>query len=150
MRLATSRLQLGATPHGYGTHRGLDLRINIRDCAAGAAYEEQMPSASILSARDNPLTSTAVDIMLDHRARLAIEEETRLAKRVAAQAAQCEISTAPETRIRAWERLHELRLPSDAGHPIVTIVALATHLTMAEVWQVQQSRDAARQGTRPV
>ena len=102
-----------------------------------------MPSASIPFARDYPLTSTDVDIMRDHRARVAFEEETRIAKRVAAQAEQCESSTAPEARIRAWEKLHELRLPSDAGHPIVTIVALVTHLTIAEVWQVQQARNAA-------
>ena len=103
-----------------------------------------MPSAPILFVRDYPVTSTAVDIMRDHRARIAIEEETRVAKRVAAQAEQCEGSTTPEARIRAWEKLHELRLPSDAAHPIVTIVALVTHLTIAEVWQVQQARHAAR------
>ena len=103
-----------------------------------------MPSASILFAGDYPSSSTAVDIMRDHRARLAIEEETRIARRLAAQAEQCESSKAPEVRIRAWEKLHELRLPSDAAHPIVTIVALATHLTMAEVWQVQQVRKTTR------
>ena len=103
-----------------------------------------MPSASIVFAGDYSPTSTAVDIMRDHRARVAIEEETRIAKRVAAQAEQCESSTAPEARIRAWEKLHGLRLPSDAAHAIVTIVALATHLTVADVWQVQQSRDTAR------
>jgi hypothetical protein len=103
-----------------------------------------MPSSSILFASDYSPTSTAVDIMRDHRARVAIEEETRIAKRHAAQAEQCESSTAPEGRIRAWEKLHELRLPSDAAHPIVTLVALVTHLTIAEVWQVQQARNAAR------
>ena len=102
-----------------------------------------MPSTPILFVRHDPLTSTAVDIMRDHRARIAIEEETRVAKRVAAQAEQCEGSTAPEARIRAWEKLHELRLPADAAHPIVTIVALVTHLTIADVWQVQQARNAA-------
>jgi hypothetical protein len=82
--------------------------------------------------------------MREHRARVAIEEETRIAKRLAAQAEQCESSTTPEARIRAWERLHELRLPSDAAHPIISIIALATHLTVAEVWQVQQARDTPR------
>jgi hypothetical protein len=105
-----------------------------------------MPSASTLFARDYPSTSRDVDIMRDHRARVAIEEETRIARRLAAQAEQCESSTTPEARIRAWEKLHELRLPSDAAHPIVTIVALVTHLTVAEVWQVQQARNAARRG----
>lgn len=79
--------------------------------------------------RDYPSASAAEDIIRDHRARVAIEEETRIVKRLAAQAEQCETSTTPEARIRAWEKLHELRLPSDAGHPIVTIIALATHLS---------------------
>jgi hypothetical protein len=122
---------------------------SISGSATGVAHEEQMPSASILFAGDYSPTSTAVDIMRDHRARVAIEEETRIAKRHAAQAEQCETSTAPEARIRAWEKLHELRLPSDAAHPIVTIIALATHLTMAEVWQVQQTRDTVRRSERP-
>jgi hypothetical protein len=103
-----------------------------------------MPSASMLYVRDYPSASAAEDIIRDHRARVAIEEETRIVKRLAAQAEQCETSTTPEARIRAWEKLHELRLPSDAGHPIVTIIALATHLTVAEVWQEQQVRRAAR------
>ncbi len=103
-----------------------------------------MPSTYVLFKPDHPPTSTAVDVMRDHRARLAIEEETRHVKRLAAQAEQCESSTAPEARICAWEKLHALRLPSDAGHPIVTIVALATHLTVAEVWQVQQARKSTR------
>jgi hypothetical protein len=103
-----------------------------------------MPSASTLFARDYPSTSTAVDIMRDHRARLAFEEETRIVRRREAQAEQCESSAAPAARIRAWEKLHELRLPSDAAHPIVTIVALATHLTVAEVRQEQEARKTAR------
>jgi hypothetical protein len=109
-----------------------------------------MPSASVRFVYDYPSTSTAVDVMREHRARVAIEEETRVAKRLAAQAEQCESSTAPEARIRAWEKLHELRLPSDAAHPIISIIALATHLTVAEVWQVQQARDTARRSERPV
>jgi hypothetical protein len=109
-----------------------------------------MPSASTLFASDYPSSSTAVDIMRDHRARVAIEEETRIVRRREAQAEQCESSTAPAARIRAWEKLHELRLPSDAAHPIVTIIALATHLTVAEVWQEQQARAATRRSERPV
>jgi len=93
---------------------------------------------------DYPASETAADIIRDHRARVAIEAEARKEKRRAEQAEQCESSSAPETRIRAWEKVHGLRLPLDADHPIVAIVAIETHLTVAEVQQEQRARLANR------
>lgn len=103
-----------------------------------------MLSTSRLFARDYPSSSTAADIIREHRARMAIEADARTEKRRAEQAEQCASSSTPETRIRAWEKLHGLRLPSDAAHPIVAVVATETHLTVAEVWQEQHARKAAR------
>lgn len=105
-----------------------------------------MPAAPMFFPRDYPSTTTSADIMREHRARVAIEEETRIEKRRAAQAEQCADSTTPQARIRAWERLHGLRMPSDATHPIVVVIATETHLTIDEIRHEQQ----ARKGRAPV
>lgn len=97
-----------------------------------------------LVAHDYPQSSTASDIIRDHRARMAIEADARMEKRRAEQAEQCASSNTPETRIRAWEKVHGLRLPSNAAHPIVAVIATETHLTVAEVQQEQHARQAAR------
>jgi hypothetical protein len=109
--------------------------------------EERMHSTSMLFARDYPVGSVAGDIIREHRARVAIEEADRIEKRRAEQAEQCASSSAPEMRIRIWEKVHGLRLPLDAAHPIVAVVATETHLTLAEVQEEQRARRAARHST---
>jgi len=103
-----------------------------------------MLSNSRLFARDHAPSSSAVDIIRNHRARIAIEAAERMEKRRVEQAEQCESSSAPEMRIRAWEKVHGLRLPSDAAHPIVAVIASETHLTLAEVREEQCARKARR------
>jgi hypothetical protein len=103
-----------------------------------------MLSTSIHFARDYPPGTAAADIIRDHRARVAIEAAARVEKRRAEQAEQCASSSAPEMRIRAWEKVHGLRLPLDAAHPIVAVVATETHLSLAEVREEQRARRAAR------
>lgn len=39
----------------------------------------------------------------------------------------------PQERIRIWERLHELRLPVSATHPLVAVIAGHTELTLGDV-----------------
>lgn len=103
-----------------------------------------MFSTSRVFARDYPPSASAVDIIRDHRARVAIEADARMEKRRAEQEEQRASSSTPEARIRAWEKVHGLRLPLDADHPIVTVVAIETHLTVHEVQQEQHTRKAAR------
>lgn len=136
---------------GYGTARTRVLaeaqtssRTHIAKSMAGSADEEQMLSTSRLFAPDYLPAVTGADIIRDHRARVAIEAAARIAKCRAAQAEQCASSSTPETRIRAWEKMHGLRLPLNAAHPIVAIVAVATHLTVSEVQQEQRARRDAR------
>ena len=102
-----------------------------------------LPTA-MLFARDYPAGSAAADVIREHRARIALEAAERREKRRAEQAEQCASSNAPEMRIRVWEKVHGLRLPLDAAHPIVTVVATETHLTLAEVQEEQRARRAAR------
>jgi hypothetical protein len=108
-----------------------------------------MLSTSRLFARDYPPSTTAADIIRDHRARVAIEAEARLERRLAERAEQCASSSTPEMRIRAWEKVHGLCLPLNAVHPVVAVVATETHLTVAEVLQEQRARKAARHRGAP-
>jgi hypothetical protein len=41
-----------------------------------------------------------------------------------------------------WEKVHELRLPSDPAHPILDVIAVSTRLTLAEVQEEQRMRAA--------
>ncbi|MET0983974.1 MAG: hypothetical protein ABW034_01075 [Steroidobacteraceae bacterium] len=58
--------------------------------------------------------------------------------------AQASPFNTPEERIRIWEQLHELRLPRDAEHRLVRIIALQTELSVAEVQSEQQRRAATK------
>jgi hypothetical protein len=105
-----------------------------------------MLSTSRPVAHNYPPSTTAADVIREHRARLAIEADARIEKLRAGQAEQCASSSTPETRIRAWEKVHGLRLPLNAAHPIVAVVAAETHLTVGEVQQEQRARRDARRG----
>jgi hypothetical protein len=93
--------------------------------------------------RDYPASTSAADIIRDHRARVAIEADARMERRRTEQAEQCAGSSTPKMRIRAWEKVHGLRLPLDTAHRIVALIASETHLTVAEVWEEQGTRRAA-------
>jgi len=54
----------------------------------------------------------------------------------------CAPGSAPAERIRAWEKLCGLRLPSDPEHPVLFVVAARTRLTLAEVRKQQHERHA--------
>ncbi len=86
----------------------------------------------------------AADVIRDYRARLAVEEHERAQRRRSVQAEQYLSSNPPATRIRAWEKVHGLRLPSNSTHPILQAIAIATHLSLADVQQEQLTRRAAR------
>ena len=51
----------------------------------------------------------------------------------------CELNT-PAIRIRAWERLHRLTLPRGSAHSVLSVVAEATNLTLAQVREEQRRR----------
>lgn len=44
-------------------------------------------------------------------------------------------------RVRAWERLYQVRLPSDPAHAVLAIVARQTELALADVLEVQRQRE---------
>ena len=103
--------------------------------AARAATE---PGARPMTA---PRTS---DLVRTPAERLAHEEFERTEKRRQELAEQRSDLNPPEVRIRTWERIHALRLPSDPAHPILDVIAISTRLTLEEVRQEQRSRAARR------
>jgi hypothetical protein len=70
--------------------------------------------------------------------------EERLQQRTLALAEQTSIENPPDVRVRAWEKVHALRLPSDARHPVLEVIAHGTGLTLEQVRQEQRARAARR------
>lgn len=75
------------------------------------------------------------------------ERAERRRKELAEQRSQ---ANPPDVRIRTWERLHGLRLPSDPAHPILDLIAVSTRLTLAQVQEEQTARAAQSAGKGPV
>jgi hypothetical protein len=83
-----------------------------------------------------------VELIRTHAERLALEEQERAHRRRLELAEQRSDLNPPEVRIRAWERLHALRLPGDPSHPVLDVIAIATGLTLTQVQEEQRARGA--------
>src|SRR5690606_18446787 len=53
------------------------------------------------------------------------------------------IASPPDTRVRVWERRHQLPLPKDPAHAVLLQVAQQTGLDLKQVQEVQRQRAAA-------
>ena len=84
----------------------------------------------------------STDFIKSHTERIAEEKRQREKQRILELAEQRSDLNPPELRIRGWERLHGLRMPSDPQHPILDVIAVSTRLTLEEVQQEQRSRAA--------
>lgn len=80
------------------------------------------------------------EVLLSYRERRALEALERAAAKRQDHAEQCSARNSAEMRIRAWEKVHQLRMPSTALHPILQVIAAATQLSMDEVRYEQQRR----------
>jgi hypothetical protein len=80
------------------------------------------------------------DLIKNPAERLAQEENERSERRRQELAEQRSDSNPPDVRIRMWEKVHQLRLPSDPAHPILDVIAVSTRLTIAEVREEQRTR----------
>lgn len=91
------------------------------------------------------------ELITDYRSRLALEQFQAAERRQLDLAEQSSALNAPDVRIRAWEKAHGLRLPDDSAHPVLSVVAASTHLTIEQVREEQQrraQRAAARAATK--
>lgn len=91
----------------------------------------------------NPIRTTQAE----SRAAARLKEQQLLEARDAAIQEQTSVHNNPSERIVAWERLHALRLPTDANHPLLHVIARETHLAMEDVLDEQRRRHDHRRGT---
>jgi hypothetical protein len=93
-------------------------------------------SAKPMPEFSNHLTGSASDF----RAAARRAEQDRAQSRQQELDSQISVDNAPDERIRIWERLHALRLPSAADHPLIVVIAAQTQLTVRAVKDEQQRR----------
>lgn len=109
------------------------------------AYGEKLRGSKSWSfVNDTEWPHAGKEILTAYRARLAVEEDARAyQKRLDLEEQRSDMNT-PEVRIRAWEKVHGLRLPLDSSHPILDVIVLGTRLTLAEVQAEQRARSVRR------
>ena len=103
-----------------------------------------MNATMTLPVVDERFISTGADIASDYRRRRALEERERAELKRMDLETQCSPSSSADLRIRAWEKVHRLSIPSDPGHHVLVAIAAATQLTLAEVQNEQRLRFAQR------
>jgi hypothetical protein len=84
------------------------------------------------------------ELISTYAERLALAEQERAQKRRLELAEQRSENNPPVVRIRAWEKVHGLRMPHDPMHPILDVIVTGTGLTLAEVREEQRVRAAER------
>ena len=105
-----------------------------------------MTSTSFLlaSADRERFRSTDDQLLSDYRQRRAIEENERAERRREQHAQQHSVLNSADLRIRAWEKVHHLRMPSDPQHLVLGAIAVATQLTLGDIQNEQRLRSAQR------
>jgi hypothetical protein len=99
-----------------------------------------MNSSSWLFSPHSAPPAAPGELIKDYRSRLALEQFRAEERRQAEMAEQSSTLNSPEVRIRAWEKVHGVRLPVDPAHPVLVVVASATELTLEQVQEEQRRR----------
>jgi hypothetical protein len=86
----------------------------------------------------------SAELITTYAERLAIQELERAERRRADRAEQTSTLNAPDVRIRAWEKLHGLRMPLSTGHPVLEQISVATGLSLSQIQEEQLARSARR------
>src|SRR6204780_1719512 len=73
------------------------------------------------------------ETIADYRARIAHQQAEAARRRQEELEEQSSTLKTPDTRIRIWERLHEVGRPRSPSHRLVDIIAANTGLTVEEV-----------------
>ena len=80
------------------------------------------------------------ETIADYRARIAHQQAEAARRRQEELEEQSSTLKTADTRIRIWERLHEVGLPRDPEHRLIDIIAANTGLTVEEVRDEQRLR----------
>jgi len=94
--------------------------------------------------RSERQASAGDELLIDYRQRREYEERERAEVKRVNLAEQHSASNSADLRIRAWEKVHQLRMPSDPTHPALAAIAAATQLTLADILNEQRLRSARR------
>lgn len=100
---------------------------------------------SITPARDPIERSHRVEEgpLRDYRQRVADEQFERAERKRLDVAEQRSQLNDAKARIRAWEKVHELRLPASPTHPVLRVIAQATDLALKDVLDEQRQRSGS-------
>ena len=126
-------------------------RVFLRECSApahvlalitrGISMNATIPSPFAKHERSG---SAGDEILSNYRERRALEALERAELRRINLAEQHASLNSADLRIRAWEKVHQLRMPSDPLHPALEAIAAATQLTLADVRNEQRLRSERR------
>jgi len=116
--------------------------------APASSQRPELASASRPEGHTNYLRG-AEEMLIDFRQRLELDAKERIEKRRIDMAEQTREPNGAAARIRAWEKVHGLRMPSSPEHPVLTRIAAATQLTLAEVNEEQRARAARTPASAP-
>ena len=111
----------------FAPHRTIEKLSPVTDREAGRP-------------QGRPSYSRGEELLIDFRRRLELDEEERVERRRVDIAAQTLEPNVPSARIRAWEKVHALRMPSSPGHNVLSLIAAATQLSLADVHEEQRAR----------
>ncbi len=82
----------------------------------------------------------AGETQADYRRRVELLQAEALEHREQEISAQCSPLNSAADRIRIWERRHQLRLPRNPDHPLISVIAVGTGLSREEVRAEQRLR----------
>jgi hypothetical protein len=88
-------------------------------------------------------------LLRDHRQRLADEQFERAERKRMELAGQRSELNDAKARIRAWEKVHALRLPTSPTHPVLQVIAEATDLALKDVLDEQRERYGQARAAKP-
>jgi hypothetical protein len=97
-----------------------------------------------MAAEQNLTASDRLNAFARRHMIAARERAEQRERNLAESRADC---NAPAERIRAWEKLCGLRLPTDPEHPVLLVIAMSTRLSVDEVREQQLARRSAERST---
>jgi hypothetical protein len=86
----------------------------------------------------------AMDAIADHRERRKLEEKERDWQRTQQFEELRSEFNSTAVRVRAWEKLHGLRLPTSSNHRALHVISAATGIPVASLRDEQHARREAR------
>jgi len=80
----------------------------------------------------------------EHRDRVLHEQAEAAQRRQRDLMEQTSMKHPAEIRIRIWEQLHQMDLPRESGHRLLSVIAAQTDLSVEQIGREQQRRAAVR------